>query len=45
MSTLIFPTLLFVLDLCASIVYAIDGDLRKVVYWGAAAILTAAVTY
>lgn len=40
-----FPTILIVLDVMASFVYAIDGDWRKVVYWLAAAILTTVVTY
>ena len=39
----IFPTILIVLDICAAIGYW--GDWRKMIYWFAAAILTAAVTY
>ena len=39
----IFPTLLIVLDIGAAAMYW--GDARKVVYWLAAAALTAAVTY
>ena len=45
MRNLVFPTILIVLDVCASIVYGFDGDWRKVIYWGAAAVLTCAVTY
>lgn len=41
----IFPTLLVVLDLCASAAYAFDSDWRRVAYWAAAATLTACVTY
>lgn len=42
---LIFPTLLIILDVCAALAYVPMEDWRKVVYWGAAAVLTAAVTY
>jgi hypothetical protein len=41
----LFPTILIVLDLCASIVYVGGGDFRRCIYWIAAAVLTAAVTY
>lgn len=41
----IFPTILLVLDVCAAIVYAFSGDVRHTVYWLAAALLTACVTY
>jgi len=40
-----FPTVLIVLDLCAAVVYACDGDIRHTIYWIAAATLTACVTY
>lgn len=43
--TKIFPTALIVLDVCASAVYALDCDWRRVVYWLAAGVLTASVTY
>lgn len=43
--TLIFPTLLIILDVLAGIVYAVNGDWRMMTYWGAAAVLTACVTY
>lgn len=44
--TKIFPTVLIVLDICAGLVYLIsEGDLKKALYWAAAAILTATVTY
>ncbi len=39
------PTLLIVIDIAAASVYMYQGDARKVVYWIAAAVLTAAVTY
>lgn len=41
----IFPTLLIVLDVAESIPYAVRGNLRMMVYWLAAATLTACVTY
>jgi hypothetical protein len=43
--TLIFPTILIALDLCAAVAYGIDFDVRRCVYWIAAAVLTACVTY
>jgi hypothetical protein len=42
-SKYVFPTALIVLDICAALGYW--GDWRKMIYWTAAAILTAAVTY
>jgi len=41
----IFPTLLILLDLGASGVYAASGDWRRAIYWLAAAVLTATVTF
>ena len=41
----LFPTLLMVLDICAAAGYVHCGDWRKVIYWLAAATLTAVVTY
>ena len=40
-----FPACLIVLDLAAAIVYGWHGDLRRLVYWVAAAILTVSVTF
>lgn len=40
-----FPTLLIIMDIGAAIVYAKHRDWRKVIYWLAAAILNAAVTF
>jgi hypothetical protein len=45
MSVLLFPTVLIVLDVAASVVYAFDGDVRRCIYWFAAAVLTASITY
>ena len=41
----ILPTVLIVIDVAASIVYACDGDIKRCVYWLSAATLTATVTY
>lgn len=41
----IFPALLMLLDVGAAVIYGIDGDWKKAVYWIAAAILNAAVTF
>ena len=42
----IFPLILIILDLAAAIVYGItDLDIRKVIYWVTAAILTITVTF
>lgn len=40
-----FPMLLILLDIGAAIVYAKHRDWRKVIYWLAAAVLNAAVTF
>lgn len=40
-----FPTVLIVLDLLASIPYAVKGDVRMFVYWVAAALLTFSLTW
>ncbi len=44
-STLIFPTILIVLDVVAAGVYFKHGDVRRGLYWLFAAGLTATVTY
>lgn len=41
----IFPTTVILLNIGAAIFYAIDGDIRKTVYWIAAAVLNAAITF
>lgn len=41
----IFPLILIVLDVGAGVVYACGGDIRKAVYWIAAAVLNVAVTF
>jgi len=45
LTTKFFPTLLIILDVCDAGAYATHGDVRKIIYWLSAAVLTAAVTY
>jgi hypothetical protein len=45
MSPKLFPTLLIILDLGASGVYLFYADWRRAIYWLAAAVLTATVTF
>ena len=45
MNQLIFPTILIALDVLAGIDYITKGDIRHFIYWIAAAVLTACVTY
>ena len=45
MNEKIFPTILIILDVAAAIVYATKGDVRKIIYWLAAASLTLVITY
>ena len=42
----VFPLILIILDLAAAIVYGVvDMDIRKVIYWIAAAVLSITVTF
>lgn len=41
----IFPTILIILNIGASIMYAINSNWRMMIYWLAAATLTCCVTY
>jgi hypothetical protein len=41
----LFPTLMVLLSVCAAIGYVPTGDWRRVIYWLAAAVLTAVVTW
>jgi hypothetical protein len=43
--TKLFPAILIILDIGAAIVYFIAGDMRRGIYWTAAAILTMSITY
>ena len=41
----ILPAILIVIDVLAAIVYFTNGDVKKCIYWLAAATLTYTVTY
>lgn len=43
--TKVFPTVLIALDVAAAGVYAAHGEVRRFIYWIAAATLTATVTF
>lgn len=43
--TKVFPSVLIALDVAAAAVYAAHGDARRLIYWLAAATLTATVTF
>jgi hypothetical protein len=40
-----FPTILILLDVCASIGYIKTGNWRMIIYWLAAATLTTVITF
>jgi len=39
------PTILIMINIATAAIYGFDGDWRKVIYWGAAAALTASITF
>lgn len=39
------PILMIVLSVVAAVIYAVTGDVRRAIYWSAAAVLTATVTF
>lgn len=41
----ILPIAMIVQSFLASIIYGVNGDYSHMVYWGAAGVLTSAVTY
>ena len=43
--TRLFPCILIALDVASGIVYLCHGDVRRFIYWTAAATLTATVTF
>ncbi len=45
MNPKVFPSVLIALDVAAALVYAAHGDWRRLIYWLAAATLTATVTF
>lgn len=40
-----FPAVLILLDVAAAVVYGVEGDARRCIYWLAAGVLTAVVTF
>lgn len=44
-STYIFPIAMIAMDIGAAIMYVVNKDYKKAVYWVAAAVLNAAVTF
>jgi hypothetical protein len=40
----LFPSILIILDIGSSVVYLYFGDIRRAIYWIAAAVLTICVT-
>lgn len=45
MTKYIFPSVLIILDICAAAVYLCGGDIKKAIYWIAAAVLNVCVTF
>lgn len=45
MNKYIFPVILIILDVCAAGVYLFNGDIKKSIYWIAAAVLNICVTF
>lgn len=43
--TKLFPCILMILNICASITYLYYGDWKKSIYWVSACVLTATVTF
>lgn len=41
----VLPTMMIVLSILAAAGYAVNGDIRKTIYWAAAAVLNITVTY
>jgi hypothetical protein len=41
----VFPTIMVVLSLLSMSVYLYNGNIRMTIYWFAAALLTASITY
>ena len=41
----VFPTILIGLQICAAVIYLVGRDWRRGIYWLAAAVLNACVTY
>ena len=43
--TKVFPVLMILLSIGSAVVYAVEADWRRAVYWLAAATITATVTF
>lgn len=43
--TIVFPCVLIALDVASGVAYLCHGDVRRFIYWTAAATLTATVTF
>jgi hypothetical protein len=43
--TYLMPIGMILLSAGSSVVYFLDGDIRRTIYWAAAAVLTASVTF
>ena len=43
--TQILPLVLIIIDIGAGVVYGCEGDVRKCIYWIAAAVLSITVTF
>ena len=44
-STYIFPILMILFDIGAAVLHAVNSEYQKTIYWIAAAVLNAAVTF
>lgn len=42
---MLLPILMIVISVCAAVVYLFTGDIRRAIYWTAAAVITASVTF
>lgn len=40
-----FPEIMIILEFLAALVYGFDGDIRRTIYWLAAAVITITVTF
>jgi uncharacterized membrane protein YjjP (DUF1212 family) len=45
MNEKIFPTVLMIVNIAAAVVYLVNGDWKRALYWFSACVLTFTVTY
>jgi hypothetical protein len=45
MNPKMFPTIMIVLSICATVIYALNEDLRHTLYWLSSALIIWSVTY